>query len=79
MYIEKELSFLDELILGTRILVNENIIDGFGHISVRDPKNPGHFWMVRENGVHSQPETLLVELDLAGNPAQPNNPRPFLI
>lgn len=68
----------DELILGTRILVNENIIDGFGHISVRDPRNPERFWMVRENGIHSQPETLLVELDLGANSTQTNGPRPSI-
>jgi ribulose-5-phosphate 4-epimerase/fuculose-1-phosphate aldolase len=77
-FVEKELSFLDELILGTRILVNENVIDGFGHISVRDPRNAERFWMLRENGLHSQPETLLVELDLGGNPAHTNGPRPSI-
>ncbi|MBY5974355.1 class II aldolase/adducin family protein [Pseudooceanicola marinus] len=34
---------IEELVIGTKILVNEGIMDVFGHISVRDPDNPEQF------------------------------------
>lgn len=36
-----------DLIEGNHILANENVLDGFGHISVRSVENPGHFFMAR--------------------------------
>jgi HCOMODA/2-hydroxy-3-carboxy-muconic semialdehyde decarboxylase len=38
---------IDDLITAGRILVNEGVLDGFGHVSVRDPKNPRRFLMTR--------------------------------
>ena len=34
---------IQELVMATRILVNEGIMDVFGHISARDPENPDQF------------------------------------
>lgn len=33
--------FLDELVIATKILVNEQVIDGFGHVSIRNPEQLG--------------------------------------
>jgi hypothetical protein len=30
-----------ELALANRIIANEGVLDGFGHVSVRHPHNPG--------------------------------------
>ena len=38
---------LVDTVTAYRILVNEVVIDGFGHISVRSPDVPGRFWMPR--------------------------------
>jgi ribulose-5-phosphate 4-epimerase/fuculose-1-phosphate aldolase len=38
---------IEDLVYGNRILVNEGVIDAFGHISVRDPQNPNRFYMSR--------------------------------
>lgn len=38
---------VDELVWANRILVNENVLDGFGHVSVRDPQQPGRFLIAR--------------------------------
>jgi len=40
---------IDDLIVATRILVNEHVIDGFGHVSVRDPSRLDRFFMTRDN------------------------------
>lgn len=38
---------LSDLVLANHILVNEGVLDGFGHISVRDPGDPQRFWIAR--------------------------------
>jgi ribulose-5-phosphate 4-epimerase/fuculose-1-phosphate aldolase len=35
------------LVAANRILANEGVVDAFGHISVRDPRNPQHFVLSR--------------------------------
>lgn len=36
---------IKDLVLAYRILVNEKVLDSFGHVSVRSPENPGQFLM----------------------------------
>src|SRR5580692_3254690 len=38
---------IEDLVYGNRILYNEGVLDAFGHISVRDPTDPSHFYMSR--------------------------------
>jgi HCOMODA/2-hydroxy-3-carboxy-muconic semialdehyde decarboxylase len=50
---------LSDLVLANHILVNEGVLDGFGHISVRDPKNPQQFYIAK-----SMAPALVTEADL---------------
>src|SRR5262245_33335327 len=36
-----------DLVLASRILVNEGVLDSFGHVTVRSLKNPTHYFMPR--------------------------------
>src|SRR5436189_4569741 len=36
---------LNELVIANRILANENVVDAYGHVSVRHPRNPERFFM----------------------------------
>jgi len=38
----------EELVTATKILLNEGILDTFGHISVRDPEDSGSFFMAQK-------------------------------
>jgi ribulose-5-phosphate 4-epimerase/fuculose-1-phosphate aldolase len=38
---------IDELVLANRILSNEGVLDGYGHVSVRSPTNPNHYFLAR--------------------------------
>jgi ribulose-5-phosphate 4-epimerase/fuculose-1-phosphate aldolase len=38
---------IDDLVWANRILVNENVLDGFGHVSVRDPLQSDRFLIAR--------------------------------
>jgi len=40
-------ALIDDLVLANHILVNQGVLDGFGHISVRDPANPQRFFIAR--------------------------------
>lgn len=56
---------LADAVTAYRMLVNEAVLDGFGHISVRSPEMPGRFWMPR-----AMPPSLVevddfLELDVA--------------
>jgi ribulose-5-phosphate 4-epimerase/fuculose-1-phosphate aldolase len=48
---------LKRLVAANRILANEGVVDAFGHVSVRDPRNPQRFWLSRSRS------PALVELD----------------
>lgn len=38
---------IDDLVLANRILYDRGVVDGFGHVSVRDERNPEHFLLAR--------------------------------
>jgi HCOMODA/2-hydroxy-3-carboxy-muconic semialdehyde decarboxylase len=38
---------VDELVLANRILTNEGVLDAYGHVSVRDERNPNQFLLAR--------------------------------
>ena len=64
---------IDDLIIATKILVNENILDGFGHVSIRNPNQSDHYFMTCDNFGGADRENYIVELDLDSNPCNPNN------
>ncbi len=57
-----------DLVIANRILAHEDVVDAYGHVSMRNPENPSHFFMS-----HSVPPSLvtqddIVEHDLEGKP-----------
>jgi HCOMODA/2-hydroxy-3-carboxy-muconic semialdehyde decarboxylase len=38
---------IEDLVTANRILASHNVVDSFGHVSIRHPENPGHFLMAR--------------------------------
>ena len=34
-----------DIVTAGRILVSENVLDAFGHVSIRDPQTPDRFWL----------------------------------
>jgi 3-hydroxy-2-methylpyridine-4,5-dicarboxylate 4-decarboxylase len=64
-----------DLAVASRILVQEGVLDSFGHVTVRSLKNPSHYFMPR-----AMPPALvtvkdIVELDQNSAPIDPNAPR----
>jgi ribulose-5-phosphate 4-epimerase/fuculose-1-phosphate aldolase len=70
---------LQGLFTATQILVNERVLDGFGHVSVRSTTPTGdHYFMIRDNICEKFDENDFVELDLESNPIGSNGPRPSI-
>src|SRR4029078_2176932 len=38
---------IGDLVAANRILAHQGILDAFGHVSIRHPQNPDHYWMSR--------------------------------
>jgi HCOMODA/2-hydroxy-3-carboxy-muconic semialdehyde decarboxylase len=65
-----------DLVLASRILVNEGVLDSFGHVSVRSKTNPNRFFMPRAMPPGLVTLKDLIELDLDAVQINPNGPRP---
>jgi ribulose-5-phosphate 4-epimerase/fuculose-1-phosphate aldolase len=63
-----EQSLLEDLVAANRILVEHGVIDAYGHVSVRSPRDPNRFFLARAIAPESvQPEDIL-EYDLDSKP-----------
>jgi len=60
-----------ELILATRILANQNVLDAFGHVSVRHPRDPKRYFIPRHRAPELAEIADIVELDLDSEPVRP--------
>ncbi len=69
---------LEELRTATRILVREGVLDGFGHVSVRRPSEPGRYFMLRTNSGEAIEHDRYVELTIDSEPVRQGGARPSL-
>jgi ribulose-5-phosphate 4-epimerase/fuculose-1-phosphate aldolase len=58
---------IEDIVVGSRILADFGVVDGFGHVSARDPKNPNHFLMSRSLAPALVTADDIMEFDLDGN------------
>ena len=66
-----------ELAVANRILANEGIIDAFGHISARNPKDPNRYFMPRNLAPELVTEADILEFDLDSNPVAKDAPAAY--
>src|ERR1700746_2012112 len=64
-----------ELAVANRILANEGIIDAFGHISVRNPKDPDRYFISRHRASELVEPSDILEMTLDSKPVLPTNVR----
>lgn len=67
---------IEDLVLASRVLFNEGVLDSFGHVSVRSLKNPKHFFMPRAMPPALVTAKDIIELDADADPIVANSPRP---
>ena len=58
------MSLFQDLVIAYRILAEHGIIDAYGHISVRSPTNPAHFWMARSVAPELVTEADMMEFNM---------------
>jgi HCOMODA/2-hydroxy-3-carboxy-muconic semialdehyde decarboxylase len=60
-------ALVQELVLANHMLANEGVVDAYGHVSVRDPQNAGHFFLARHVAAGVVTAADIVEYDLDSN------------
>jgi ribulose-5-phosphate 4-epimerase/fuculose-1-phosphate aldolase len=71
-------ALLEDIVVGSRVLADFGVLDGFGHVSARDPRNPNHFLMSRSLAPALVTADDLMEFDLDGDPVDARGRSIFL-
>ena len=71
-------ALLEDIVVGSRILADFGVVDGFGHVSARHPTNPNHFLMSRSLAPALVTADDIMEFDLDGNPVDARGRGVFL-
>src|SRR5712672_4215461 len=64
-----------ELAVANRVLANEGIIDAFGHISARNPKDPNRYFISRHRASELVEPSDILEMTLDSKPVVPTSVR----
>ena len=69
---------LEDLVAGNRILADQGVVDGFGHISARHDKWPDRFLLARSMAPGLVTLDDIMEFDLDGAPVDARGRTPYL-
>lgn len=67
----------EDIVTAGRILVAEDVLDGFGHVSLRDPEDAGRFWMTGALPPVAATAEDFIAFDLHGEPVIPTRAPQF--
>ena len=65
------------LVAANRILAHEEVVDAFGHVSVRDPENTRRYVMARSRSPELVEYADLIRFEQDGRSLDPENRRPY--
>ena len=68
----------DDLAVANHILAHENVVDGFGHVSVRDPGDPTRYWLSRSMAPALVGAADILTYTLESTPVDPAGPPNYL-
>ena len=69
---------LNELVVANRILANQDVVDAYGHVSVRNPEDPTRFFLARSLAPELVEPGDIMEFDLEGRPLGGDQRQPYL-
>ena len=69
---------LADLVIANRILAHEGIVDAYGHVSVRHPRDPKRYLLARSLSPEMVQQADIMEFDLDGTPAGGDSRQPYL-
>ena len=63
-------NLLNDLVIANRILANEDVVDAYGHVSVRHPERPDRFFLARSLAPEFITRDDIIEFTLDGKPVK---------
>lgn len=69
---------VENLVIANRILYDQGVVDGFGHISARHDHHPEHFFLARSMAPGLVTAADIMEHDRDGNPVEAQGRTPYL-
>ena len=67
-----------DVVAANHILADQGVVDGFGHVSVRDPNDPNKFFLARSTAPELVTTADVLEHDLEGNTQAPATTKLYL-
>jgi HCOMODA/2-hydroxy-3-carboxy-muconic semialdehyde decarboxylase len=61
-------ALIEELVTANRILANEGVVDGYGHVSVRSPTNANRYFLARAGAPALVTAADIIDYDLDSHP-----------
>jgi ribulose-5-phosphate 4-epimerase/fuculose-1-phosphate aldolase len=71
-------ALINDLVAANRILYDQGVVDGFGHVSARHDKDPGRYLLSRSMAPALVTAADIMEFDLDSNPVDPQGRTPYL-
>jgi HCOMODA/2-hydroxy-3-carboxy-muconic semialdehyde decarboxylase len=68
---------IGDLVIANRILANENVVDAYGHVSIRHPQKPDHYLLSRSLSPEFVTKDDIIEFKFDGTPTGDTRP-PYL-
>ena len=69
---------LRDLVVANRILANEDVVDAYGHVSIRSPKNPERYFLSCSRSPELVQRSDIMEFMLDGTPVDGDSRNPYL-
>jgi len=69
---------IEDLVAANKILASHEVLDAYGHVSVRSDRDPQHYFMSRSLAPALVKAADILEYDLDSNPLAANSPALFL-
>ena len=69
---------LRDLVVANRILANEDVVDAYGHVSVRNPHNPDRYFLSCSRSPELVTRPDIMEFELDGTPVGGDSRNPYL-
>jgi HCOMODA/2-hydroxy-3-carboxy-muconic semialdehyde decarboxylase len=69
---------INDLVIANRILAHENVVDAYGHVSIRHPQRPDHFLLSRSRSPELVEPDDIMEFTLDGQVVGDDKRAPYL-
>ena len=69
---------INDLVIANRILAKEDVVDAYGHVSVRHPEDPKRYFLARSLAPELVTKDDIMEFDLESNPLNDDKRQPYL-